>query len=129
MKRVAGFGIAVSLLLSLVLALDGRFKAAAAGVIGPNTLLVTNTQDSGPGSVRDAIISANPGDTITFDTAGIFATRQTILLKSELLVDKDLTIQGPAFNGPRISGQQAVRVFNITSAATTVTLSGMTILL
>src|SRR5262245_58610581 len=45
------------------------------------TFLVTNTLDSGAGSFRQAIIdanAANSADTISFDTAGTFATPQTI---------------------------------------------------
>jgi hypothetical protein len=34
-----------------------------------NTIVVTNTNDSGPGSLRDALAVANDGDTI--DTTGV----------------------------------------------------------
>jgi hypothetical protein len=33
------------------------------------TLTVTNTYDSGPGSLRDAIAVASPGDTVNFSLA------------------------------------------------------------
>ncbi|HEV7902333.1 MAG TPA: choice-of-anchor Q domain-containing protein, partial [Pyrinomonadaceae bacterium] len=51
---------------------------------------VTNTGDSGPGSLRDAIEQAAPGDTINFTVTG------TINLTSDALtINKDLTISGP----------------------------------
>src|SRR5262245_6077372 len=49
--------------------------------------LVDNTGDVGAGSLRQAIIDANTAgtsDTITFDTAGVFASPQTISLLSAL---------------------------------------------
>src|SRR5215207_6783187 len=63
---------------------------------------VTNTNDGGAGSLRQAIIDAdnNPGaDTIDFDTAGVFATRQTITLTSgQLSISGILTLNGPGAN-------------------------------
>src|SRR5205085_11248364 len=56
-------------------------------------LTVTNTQDSGAGSLRDTIAAAANGDTIQFDAA---LNGQAITLTSaELLIDKPLTINGP----------------------------------
>ena len=54
------------------------------------TITVTNTNDSGPGSLRQALADANDGDTITFAVTG------TIQLSSgELLIDNSITISGP----------------------------------
>ena len=58
----------------LVLTVLGTAQAA--------TLTVTNTNDSGAGSLRGVLASAVSGDTIVFDTAGVFATPQTINLTS-----------------------------------------------
>jgi hypothetical protein len=45
---------------------------------------VTNTKDSGPGSLRQALVDAKDGDTIAFAVTG------TIVLTSEgLVIDKD----------------------------------------
>jgi hypothetical protein len=56
-------------------------------------LTVTNTQDSGIGSLRDTIDVAQSGDTIQFDAA---LNGQTITLTSaQLLINKNLTINGP----------------------------------
>ena len=46
---------------------------------------VTNTNDSGAGSLRQAVADANAtaaADTINFDTAGVFSTARTITLTS-----------------------------------------------
>src|SRR5262249_56486896 len=68
---------------------------------------VTNTSDSGPGSLRQAILDANisPGaDVITFDPAA-FSTPSTIRLLSSLPdVTGDLTINGPTAARLTISG-------------------------
>ena len=67
---------------------------------GPNcsqphatTITVTNTNDSGISSLRQALIAAQNGDTIQFDPA---LNGQTIILTSgELLINKSITINGP----------------------------------
>jgi len=53
--------------------------------------LVSNTADNGPGSLRYAIANAAPGSTIQFK----LKLPATILLRSSLVVDKDLAILGP----------------------------------
>ena len=49
------------------------------------TLVVTNTNDSGAGSLRQAVANAGPGDTITFHAS---LTGQTITLASPLSITK-----------------------------------------
>jgi hypothetical protein len=81
---------------------------------------VSNRNDSGTGSLRQAIVSAAAGDTITFGITG------TITLTSgALTIDKDLSIQGPGPHHLKISGNHASRVFVIQGG--TVTVAGMTI--
>ena len=64
------------------------------------TIIVTNTNDRGPGSLRSAIAAASDGDTIQLDPA---LKGQTITLTSgELFINKNLTITGPF----RASGTQ-----------------------
>jgi uncharacterized repeat protein (TIGR01451 family) len=91
------------------------------------TTLVTNTNDSGNGSLRQAILNLCPGGTINFDTSGVFATSQTITLTSaELSLDRNLTINGPTGSSLTISGNNARRVLNIQSGKT-VLFSNLTI--
>src|SRR2546423_14659740 len=67
------------------------------------TVTVTNTNDSSPGSLRQALTTANDGDTITFAVSG------TITLTSGgLPVTKNLTISGPGADQFSIDGNQAL---------------------
>lgn len=85
-------------------------------------LLVLNTDDSGSGSLRQAIADAGDGATILFDSS---LSGQTISLTTgQLLITKSLTISGPGASLLAISGNHASRVFHITA---TVTISGVTI--
>lgn len=93
------------------------------------TYTVTNTSNSGAGSLRDAINQANAAssnDVITFDPT-IFAAHQTITLGgTELVIQNNgsLTIDGPA-TGVTISGNNASRVLLNSGAA--VSLQNLTI--
>jgi predicted outer membrane repeat protein len=83
---------------------------------------VTNTNDTGTGSLRDAIAQANsnPGsDTINFGVSGIMT------LTSKLLVTDDLTIDATGHT-VTVSGNSLVRVLEIT-ATKTLSLTGITI--
>jgi hypothetical protein len=87
--------------------------------------LVTTIADSGPGSLRQIIANACDGTTITFDTAGVFATPQTILLTSaEIVIDKNITIDGTGAQ-VTVSGNNAHRIFTINSGKT-VSITGLT---
>ena len=82
---------------------------------------VTNTNDSGPGSLRQAIADANNCDTISFTVTGTIG-----LTSGELLVNKDLTIAGPGADVLAVDGNAISRVFHIGTAAT-VAISGLAI--
>jgi hypothetical protein len=88
-------------------------------------LIVTNTNDSGPGSLRQALSDANnngPGvDNITFSS--LFNSAQTITLSSTLLVS-NVNIIGPSSALLSISGNNAVRVMLVSGGA--VNVSGAT---
>src|ERR1043165_2327738 len=92
-------------------------------VCASNTLVTTNA-DSGPGSLRQAIIDACPGSTITFDMAQV--TSPIILMNGELAIDKDLTILGPTSASLTISGDNSSRIFNV-SPNTRFVISNLTI--
>lgn len=97
---------------------------------------VTNTNDSGSGSLRQAILNANalPGlNTITFE-GSVFSdtTPDTIILTSEQLhITDDLTIEGLGADQLTISGNNASRVFLVddgdNSNAINVEIQGVTI--
>ena len=81
---------------------------------------VTNTNDSGPGSLRNALDTAVSGDTIDVPAG-------TYRLSSELTVsDSNLTIDGAEANSTMITGQGAVRVLHV-NATGLVTLRDLTI--
>ena len=86
------------------------------------TILVTNTNDSGPGSLRQALADANDGGTI--DATGISGV--ITLTSGELLVDKSVTINAAGADVLAVDGNASSRVFHIGSGET-VTISGLTI--
>ncbi|HUU64075.1 MAG TPA: right-handed parallel beta-helix repeat-containing protein [Dehalococcoidia bacterium] len=84
---------------------------------------VMNTNDSGLGSLRQAIADSITGGTINFSDT---LTGSTITLTSgQLTIDKSLTITGPGEAFLEISGNNTSRVFYINQS--TVDMSGMTI--
>jgi hypothetical protein len=85
------------------------------------TITVTNTNDSGPGSLRQALRVANDGDTINFAITGTIA-----LTSGGLPVNKSLTISGPGKDQLSIDGNQASLVFGIFPDKTA-TISGLRI--
>ena len=93
--------------------------------VQPSTM-VTNTNDSGEGSLRQVIADAKSGDVITFDTVGMFATTQTISLKSQLDIDKNISIKGTGAKSLKLNIDSNTRIFYIYPAVT-VMLDSMTI--
>src|SRR6266404_7425232 len=83
---------------------------------------VTNTADSGPGSLRTVIASSPAGERITFDVGG-----PIVLTTAELLINKNLTILATNLTIQRsaAAGIPDFRILNITSGS--VTISGLTI--
>jgi hypothetical protein len=86
-----------------------------------STITVTNTNDSSPGSLRQALMIAHDGDTINFAVTGTIA-----LTSGGLPVNKSLTISGPGKDQLSIDGNQASLVFGIFPDKTA-TISGLTI--
>ena len=102
----------------------GLLLYAVALPVHAATITVTNTNDSGPGSLRQALTIANDGDTIGFAVTGTIS-----LTSGELVIDKNITISGP---GPGLltvaRSQQAAdfRIFNILPSHTA-EIDGLTI--
>jgi predicted outer membrane repeat protein len=113
----------------------GAIEAAALVVANYASVLatfnVTNKNDAGAGSLRDAISKANaaPGaDTINF-TGSIFKDAipdQITLTTGALSISSDITIKGTGASKLSISGNNASRVFEIANASN-VTISGLLI--
>jgi hypothetical protein len=85
---------------------------------------VTNSGNTGAGSLRDAIAGANPGATIVFDPS---LSGQTISLNSTLILSKNVTIDGSALTAPVIiKGKRNVTGLTVNSGVTA-TLNHLTI--
>src|SRR6266540_3304181 len=92
--------------------------------IHATTITVINTNDSGSGSLRQALSDANNGDTIDFDSS---LEGQIITLTSgQLLVNRSVGISGLGADNLTVDGNANDRVFYI-NPNNTVTISGLTI--
>jgi hypothetical protein len=82
-----------------------------------DVLLVTNTTDNNPGSVRLALRQATGGEIIRFDPSLAGAT---ITLDSTLVVLKQVTIEGDQVKGITIDGNRKGTVFDVREGLTLV---------
>ena len=84
--------------------------------------LITNTADSGPGSLRQVVSDADPGDTITF-APGLTGTIG--LTNGPIVIDKSLNIIGPGPKWMFLSGSNATTVLQLSGG--TVMVSGLSV--
>ena len=96
------------------------FALGALPVFG-STITVTNTNDSGAGSLRAALASAASGDLINFN----LKLPTTIVVSSSLSPGNGVTIQGPGPNSLAINGGDGVSVFVVQAEG--VVINGLTI--
>src|ERR1051325_6624305 len=104
---------------SLILAfIMGMLGAQPVAHVHAATFIVTNTNDSGPGSLRQAIDDASSSDTITFDSS---LSGQTVILESSFpMIVKNLTIDGSALASKvTISGNHSAQVFTLDHSSVT----------
>ncbi|MBI9076096.1 MAG: hypothetical protein JEZ02_11855 [Desulfatibacillum sp.] len=96
-----------------------------------STITVTNTNDAGAGSLRQALADANSGDTIEFSTDAFpdADTGAITLTSGQLTIDKALTVDGDG--RVTLDGNTSARVLNISYSTEThfvnVTLKGLKI--
>lgn len=84
-----------------------------------DTIIVTNTSNSGPGSLREQISGANDGDTIRFSPTLLTSGSNSIVLSSKIIFSNNLTIVG-LYNSTDtlyISGGNSTGVFRIENAS------------
>ena len=109
-NRVAGSGLDMGAV---------EIQSVAAGNFVVSTLEDTIDGDVSASdvSLREAISAANGSagpDTITFDTAGLFDSAQTLLLDGVLNISDSITIEGPGASLLTIDAQGKSGIFNIT---------------
>lgn len=89
----------------------------------PGAIIVENCNDSGPGSLRDAVTSAVDGDTIDLRD---LACSVITLTSGEIVVGVDnLTIEGPGAGHLSISGNNASAILTHPSNAGILTIDGI----
>jgi hypothetical protein len=110
-------------LLTLFLMLSNQIFAT--------TFVVNNLNDTGSGSLRQAILNANAdnspstgGDDHIIDLSGMAGT---IVLTSSITINQHMSITGPAAGGLTVSGNNSTNIFVITGTAWTITIDNLTI--
>ena len=109
MRRARNFAIGVMLLCAVAIPANA------------DTITVTNTNDSGPGSFRQALADANDGDTIDFAVTGVIGVTSGLLM-----VNNSIIISGPGADNLALDGNAKSGILFINSGVT-VTISGLTI--
>ncbi len=83
-------------------------------IVFATTLIVTNTNNTGVGSLRNQVNAATAGDSIRFDnsTNGV-----PIVLSSEIFIDKKLYILGNGRERTILSGNSVTRIIHLDAFA------------
>jgi len=86
-----------------------RRVAGPAPMAPAGSIVVSNCDDAGPGSLRQAVLDAVSGDTIDLSKTGCSAIT---LSTGEIAIDiDDLTVQGPGASLLTVSGGDLYRIF------------------
>ena len=88
--------------------------------------LVSNSNDSGAGSLRNAIANASAGDTIEFNMTAGFVTSPIVISNAELTISQNLKIIGPGPGELSIDAENSSTVFHVSSGVSA-TISGLTV--
>ena len=94
--------------------------------IQASVITVTNTADSGPGSLRDAIAASSPGDTVLMD--GSLSGGVILLSSGPLVINKNLNVVGLGSISNSINANSLSRALQI-EAGNTVLFRGFTLAL
>ena len=117
MLRTTRLRALLGLLTALLLSLAGTASASAAA----EPITVANTNDGGPGSLRQTIADAPAGATIAVP-AGTYS-----LTGGEIAIAKSLTIRGAGASTTIVRAGTASRLFHTSGASSTITISEVTI--
>lgn len=80
----------------------GRYSTGARGHVSPQIYLVTNLNDSGPGSFRDAV--SQEGRFVIFKVGGIINLQtQIVVAKNTTIAGQTATGEGIVLAGPRVT--------------------------
>jgi hypothetical protein len=112
-RRSSWIGVAALGLVAAVVVLPAGSAQAA--------ITVTSTDDAGPGTLRQAIADAAPGETVVVP-AGIYT-----LTSDQLTIAKSLTISGHSAADTFIQADGSFRIFHVAGAGNSVTIDGVTI--
>jgi hypothetical protein len=130
MERAAGrwTSTARRVLAAALTALSSLGLGTLSAVVGDRVALaatppVTNCDDGGPGSLRQAVQDAPSGAVITL---GRLHGCSRITVDSTVDIDRPLTIDGPGAGRLAVSGNDAVEVFHV-DPGVRATLAGLTI--
>jgi len=108
---------AIRLMLACIVIL-GLMMVSSTHPAGAATLTVTTNNDSGAGSLRQAVLDAGGGDTITFNPS---LSGQTISLTSQITLDKNLTLDGSGLTYQvQVISSGSMRLFTVDSGFTVV---------
>jgi predicted outer membrane repeat protein len=108
LTRIVGLGLAVA----------AAMLAALVPAAWANTITVTSTADTGPGTIRAALAAANDGDTIAIPRGTYDVT------SADLLVTKGVTIRGAAAHTTHLVADNNNRIFDI-AGGSAVTIAGV----
>ena len=113
---------------------DGTVDIGAVEVQTTTPSVVTNTNDSGAGSLRQAVIYTNNSSALNTVDLSAFTPNQTITLNSELNITDTVTISGPTIGDAGsliLDGNNSTRIINATTfpnnSGKTVTLENITL--
>ena len=116
---------------SLALAVEVTFALAwsSAAVAAPPTFYVANLNDSGSGSLRQAITNANGAGTAAVVDFQSELTGTITLTTGEIAISNSVTINGPGSDVITVSGGGTSRIFDVHNGSNsyTVNISGLTL--